>query len=1243
MITIHTLTHVRSFLRAAARSGLFTWMLLLSVSTMAQVAGPAIAAPPSEPSPGALTNLVSQIAGLQSGVRPVPPARQMRASQRWEWEQRAYPLGYIPEGAFPRAREQTRAADRINRPSPKLLGVGQAGGHFSPVGPAPIDNGQTTPTGPVSGRITDIAVAPDDPNHWLMGAAQGGVWETFNAGANWLPLTDWEASLAIGAVAFAPSNSKIIYVGTGEANSSDSHTGAGLLKSVDGGATWTLLAAATFAERGFSAILVDPSNPNILVAATSGHNGTGRGGGGPPLAPPTGVFTSQDGGTNWTQRMTGDANDLQSAPGSFSWQYSSFQKSSVWRSSNGGQGWTAVNGPWTNFQANIGRIALAFAPADPNVVYVSIEDVLTTNAIESLGIWRTINALGATPAWSKIPAPPETEFLFYAHKLAVDPLDSRILYFGQVELLKFDGTGSGGVASGTWTNIQRNLHSDIHALAWAGTDRLICGNDGGVYYTDNRGATDWINCNSTLAITAFYSGSTHRTLSSLALGGAQDNGSSRWNGRYDWRRIGDGDGADNLIGDNTNHQAVSSQNLGITRTVNGDSVITNWIDVTSDITDLTNAPFIARMRRHPSNENLVIAGTDKIWRTANFFSSAPGLPSWSPNSPDLGPGAVYITALAFAPSDTTGQAYAYGTGKGQLAITYDGGAHWLDLDRNNLVPNRYVTQIAFDPQSSARLYVTLSGYDEGTPGQPGHVFYTDYAYAEQQGNPVTWKDVSPPVDLPQNALAVDPVDPKVIYVGADLGVWRCRDAHTGGSNNWDHLGPANGLPNVAVFYLQFHGLARRLFAFTHGRGLFIADLIPGNDDVANAQLLEGAAGSLADTTVSATHEAGEPAQAGGSGTHSVWFQWTPSYGGVATIDTAGSAFNTVLAVYGPGSSCNGLALPALASDNGSAGAGASRVTIQAIRNNTYYIAVDGADPSAFGTFNLNYSTVVDTTPPVVTFSPLTDQQVVFNFSQLGGTVSEPSTVQFKIEEFRAGGNQFWNGVNWTSVANDPGVLLPANLSVLNWTPASGTLPPRLQLAQADYVIHVYATDTAGNGGSNDLVLARSAPDTTPPIVNLDSTSIHPGDVITNHVLPLVSGLAYDPESGVSAVNVLLARSTGSGFLYWDGANWTATPTNLTATYLAQNISWQLNVALPSGANLPNATYSLDISAMNNEVPAGSGSLNLNFSVDYHPVYLWTAGSFSDLDPNNNNNNLDNPANWDVGTMPPTNAVAVIND
>ncbi len=143
--------------------------------------------------------------------------------------------------------------------------------------------------------------------------------------------------------------------------------------------------------------------------------------------------------------------------------------------------------------------------------------------------------------------------------------------------------------------------------------------------------------------------------------------------------------------------------------------------------------------------------------------------------------------------------------------------------------------------------------------------------------------------------------------------------------------------------------------------------------------------------------------------------------------------------------------------------------------------------------------------PVVTFSPLTDNQVIFNFDQLGGTVNETSTVGFTIEWIESGGDQFWNGVNWTSVASDPCVMLSANVSGLNWTPAPGTLPPRFQLAQANYIIHAYATNAAGDVGSNNLHLTRSPLDTTPPIVSSDN--IQNGDIITNHFLPPISGRA----------------------------------------------------------------------------------------------------------------------------------------
>src|SRR5207249_2088375 len=134
------------------------------------------------------------------------------------------------------------------------------------IGPAPI-NGLF---GGSSGRVQAIAVDPFDLTHWLIAAAQGGIWETYDAGASWSPKTDSQASLAVSAIAFAPSNPKIVYAGTGGAPfSGDSYAGASLLKSIDGGANWELFASSTFSKTAFSDIKVHPTNPNVLLAATT--------------------------------------------------------------------------------------------------------------------------------------------------------------------------------------------------------------------------------------------------------------------------------------------------------------------------------------------------------------------------------------------------------------------------------------------------------------------------------------------------------------------------------------------------------------------------------------------------------------------------------------------------------------------------------------------------------------------------------------------------------------------------------------------------------------------------------------------------------------------------------------------------------------------------------------------------------------------------------------------------------------
>src|SRR5207249_6092170 len=171
-----------------------------------------------------------------------------------------------------------------------------------------------------------------------------------------------------------------------------------------------------------------------------------------------------------------------------------------------------------------------------------------------------------------------------------------------------------------------------------------------------------------------------------------------------------------------------------------------------------------------------------------------------------------ISGLAFAPSDPTGNTYAFGTATGKLRLTTDGGTTWTNIDAGNVVPDRYVTDLSFDPADPNILFVTLSGFNEGTPGKPGHVFKTANALAASP----TWVNVGPPVNIPHNTIVVDPSDSRIIYVGTDIGVWKSADSGA----TWTHMGPATGMPNVAVFELQINAATDRLVAFTFGRGAF---------------------------------------------------------------------------------------------------------------------------------------------------------------------------------------------------------------------------------------------------------------------------------------------------------------------------------------------------------------------------------------------------------------------------------------
>src|SRR6266404_7816587 len=229
---------------------------------------------------------------------------------------------------------------------------------WRPLAPFSIPHGQTYGKGtgrkpPVAGRVVAVAVDPGNANHVLIGSGSGGVWETKDAGKNWQPRTDDQPSISIGAIAFNPSNPLIVYAGTGEGDSV-SALGVGVLRSSDGGTTWTLHARAPFEGIGFYDLVVDPFNGNHLLAATT-----------------AGLFESTNSGAAWTQRRAQVTWDLSMRPVVSRNPNSTAEvfaacKDGLFRSTNGGSSWSPVSLP--GLPASRDRIEVCHAPSDGNVV-----------------------------------------------------------------------------------------------------------------------------------------------------------------------------------------------------------------------------------------------------------------------------------------------------------------------------------------------------------------------------------------------------------------------------------------------------------------------------------------------------------------------------------------------------------------------------------------------------------------------------------------------------------------------------------------------------------------------------------------------------------------------------------------------------------------------------------------------------------------------------------------------------------
>src|SRR5437588_3183334 len=571
-----------------------------------------------------------------------------RERDEWFYSQRSYPRSQIPAGARLNAIAEIKRIDRavraVHQQPPEAAAIDGSvaatldASTWTSIGPRPTDLGSIYVT---AGRVNAIAIDPRDNNVVYMGAAAGGIWKTTDGGINWRPLTDGEASLASGAIAIDPTNPDTVYAGTGEENFAiDSYYGAGILKSTDGGASWTNI-VGPFVRTTIGALAISPSNSQILLASSR-----------------IGIFRSSDGAATWTQVMGGTATSVLFDPTNGNIAYAAIGNISggasngVFRSTDGGQTFQRLTGSGSSAlpTLNVGRIEIAIAPSTPSTLYVGISNSSNASFGSLLGIYKTTDS-GST--WNNLNAPnicANVAQCWYDMTIRVHPKNPDIVFaFGSVTMTR---TLNGGA---TWSSLNRigpngvEIHVDEHYLAFTndGT-KLYVANDGGMYSTTNItdpvNQVNWTELNDTLAITQFYPGiSIHPSNANISFGGAQDNGTQRYLGAVSWNDVTCGDGGFTAIDAAIPTIAYAAcQNIDIRKTINSGGT---WTNAVSGINQNDNVQFIPPLVIDPSNPQVRYFGTYRVWQTVN------GAGTWLPASPDLSGTRATIKTIAPAPGD----------------------------------------------------------------------------------------------------------------------------------------------------------------------------------------------------------------------------------------------------------------------------------------------------------------------------------------------------------------------------------------------------------------------------------------------------------------------------------------------------------------------------------------------------------------------------------------------------------------
>ncbi len=682
-----------------------------------------------------------------------------------------------------------------------------------------------------SGRISDLAVNPENTSEYYVGVASGGLWKTENHGTTFKPIFDNQNVFSIGCLAMDPNNSNVVWVGTGENNSQRNLAyGDGVYKTTDGGKSFTNMGLKTSSQIG--KIMIDPRNSNVVYVASQGQ-AWGPGG-------ERGLYKTIDGGKTWNcileiGEYTG-VSDMEMDPRNPDILYAASHQrerrvyskidggpeSAIYKSVDAGATWKKQTKGLP--KGDVGRIGLALSPANPDIIYAVIE--LPGN---KGGFYRSSD-MGES--WEKrsdkVSGSPQ-----YYNEVYADPINPNLVILMDTRNALSEDGGA------TWQNIEgKNKHVDNHVI-WidpADTNHYLVGCDGGLYESYDRAKT-WQFKNN-LPITQYYHVRTDNDFPFYNVyGGAQDNGSwfgpSQTNRRSlvnaDWTYTIGGDGYLSIPDpSNPDIHYCESQYCGIRRydRTTGNSIsIKPQPTIDEEYNWNWNTPYFISSFNPKTlyiGGNYVLKSTDmggtwkKVSKDLTRGIDQNSLPMmgkmWPPEAVAKNMSTSKfgnIFALAESPLKQ-GLLYA-GTDDGLIWMTEDDGENWNRYESFKGVPNMtFVNYVLPSQHSESTVYACFDGRKNSSDFTPYLIKSTD------KGK--TWTSIAS--NLPKGTvycIQEDFENPNLLFIGTEWGVWTSID----GGGKWVQL--KKGIPPIQVKDITIQKRENDLVVATFGRGFYVLD------------------------------------------------------------------------------------------------------------------------------------------------------------------------------------------------------------------------------------------------------------------------------------------------------------------------------------------------------------------------------------------------------------------------------------